>query len=552
MNRNVESHFSENPTSLDIARSQFDRSSSIKFSANVGEVVPFYVDEVLPGDTFKVQTSKVVRLQTLLTPVMDNAYLDTYFFYVPNRLVWDHWKQFCGESDQAWTPSVEYTVPRLSIITHPGVGSLADYMGINPRISAAFAPSTARPQDGVNALPFRAYAKIMDDWFRDENLTDPLVIHTDDTTRSMNAKSAADIYCELGGPVFKASKYHDYFTSCLPAPQKGPTVFAGPTGLIPVGPYGADHLDAIEHHTRFKIPYGSTVEMSYLGSGSPLTATWVAPDPAATDHYSPVNLYADLGLASQEMTINDLRLAFQIQKFYEKQARGGTRYIEVLKSQFGVTSPDARLQRSEYLGGNRIPLTVNEVTNNSQGESSFLGDLGGMSRTVDVHDDFVKSFTEHGFVIGVCVVRYDHTYGQGLERFWSRFTKFDYYWPVFANIGEQPVYKKEIFLEPGPTWADDVFGYQEAWADYRYKPSRYAGEMRPGVTGSLSSWHYGDFYAAEPSLSDSWVREDKAPVDRTLAVTSAVSNQYFADIFIENTCSRCMPLYSIPGLADHH
>ena len=217
MNRNVESHFAENPTSLDVSRSMFDRSSTVKFSANVGELIPFYVDEVLPGDTFNIETSKVVRLQTMLTPIMDNMYFDTYYFFVPNRLVWDHWKQFCGESDQAWLPSVEYSVPQISMLVHPGVGSLADYMGINPECSGA-----TPPYNGINALPFRAYAKICDDWFRSEALTDPLVIPTGDSTVAVGSKSDADIYCANGGTVFHACKYHDYFTSCLPAPQSGP------------------------------------------------------------------------------------------------------------------------------------------------------------------------------------------------------------------------------------------------------------------------------------------------------------------------------------------
>lgn len=552
MNRNVESHFSQNPTNIDLQRSQFDRSSTVKLSFNTGELVPFFVDEVLPGDTFKVTSSKVVRLQTMLKPIMDNMYLDTYYFFVPNRLVWDHWKEFCGESDQAWLPSVEYSVPKLKTPASGfEIGSLADYMGVSPLVK----------NYEINALPFRMYAKIVDDWFLDENLTDRPVISIGDATTEGNSKSASDLYCSLGGPLFHVAKYHDYFTSCLPAPQKGPSVTL-PTGIETLNRYapvitGAPHSMPNDSYDVFRLynPNSSawTSGNYWLTKSSAATAL-AGENPSTTAQIAQTtNHYADLQGAFgpvAAVSISDLRLAFTIQRFYEKCARGGTRYIEVLKSQFGVTSPDARLQRSEYLGGNRIPLNVHEITNNSESETAFLGNLGAMSHTSDVNSDFIKSFTEHGFVIGVCCVRYDHTYGQGLERFWTRSTKFDYYWPVFANIGEQPVYKREIYFDSDH--ADEVFGYQEAWADYRYKPSRVAGEMRPEAPATLASWHLADDYASVPSLSDEWIREDKTNVDRCLAVSSSVSNQIFADFYIQNICSRAMPLYSIPGLIDHN
>lgn len=567
MNRNVESHFALNPTSLDIPRSQFDRSSGVTLTFNTGELVPFFVDEVYPGDTFKIETAKVVRLQTLLHPIFSNLYLDTYYFFCPNRLVWDHWKNFMGESAKAWTPNVEYRIPKINttIATpHPGVGSLMDYMGI-PLGVLTSTDGGINPAGGVNALPFRAYAKICNDWFRSEAVTDELIIPTGDSDVTVNAKSDPDLYCAYGGPVFKACKYHDYFTSCLPAPQSGPAV------NIPVSsPQQVANLPVIANSkfvtstdkgvATFLFSGVDGAKALQRGSSSPYgiySATDNA-DRVASPNNLGVELHStDLG------TINQLRQAFQVQKFYEKMARG-RRYIEVLKSQFGVTSPDARLQRSEYLGGNRIPLNIHEVTNNSKGENDFLGDLGAMSRTVDDHEDFVHSFTEHGFVIGVCVARYDHTYPQGLERFWSRTNMFDYYWPVFANLGEQPVYKKEINFQVDPDGNAEkaVFGYQECWADLRFKPSRVAGEMRPEAPQSLASWHLGDYYDQaidpddptkyEPYLSDSWMREDKTNVDRTLAVTSEVSNQIFADIYVKNICTRVMPMYSIPGLADHH
>lgn len=572
MNRNTESRFALAPSSLDVPRSQFDRSSGIKFSGNVGELIPFYVDEVLPGDTFKISTAKVVRLQTLLHPIMDNMYMDTYWFFVPNRIIWKHWKNFMGESAKAWRPQVEYRVPKINIDTdhpHPGVGSLMDYMGIPLNIMTS--TLSGNPKAGINALPFRAYAKICTDWFRAETLQDELVIPDDDADVFVNSKSASDLYCAYGGPVYRAAKYHDYFTSCLPMPQCGPYVkipTARVDGLAPVG----TTTNAISSFPAF----GSTsLRGRILGSGDLArdyysvfgvkeSSSWDArtvylagagmDEPGVTSSgFVPSNLWADMSAGIG--TINELRTAFQVQKFYEK-LNYGRRYIEVLKSMFGVTSPDARLQRPEYLGGNRIPINVSEVTNNSASDSATLGDLGAMSRTSDSHDDFVHSFVEHGFLIGLCVIRYDHSYPQGLERFWQRTNMLDYYFPVFANIGNQPVYKSEINFSSSMTAAGDfVFGYQEYAADYRYKPSRVAGEMRPEAPNSLASWHLADYYnqqGAGPFLSDSWIREDKSNVDRTLAVSSSVSNQFFADFWIRNICTRVMPMYSIPGLADHH
>lgn len=578
MNRNVESHFSLNPTSLDISRSQFDRSSGVKFSANVGELIPFYVDEVLPGDTFKVKTSKVVRLQTLVHPIMDNMYLDTYWFYVKNIDIWDHWKNFAGESAKAWTPQVEYRIPKINITSmvagqtgaHPGVGSLMDYMGI-PLGVMTYTNNGQWPKGGINALPFRAYAKICNDWFRSEALTDELVIPTGDSDITVNKKTDSDLYCAYGGPVFKACKYHDYFTSCLPAPQCGPAVkipvHGG--GLIPVGSVSngdvSDWSSKINtgsvHGFTMSTPASSgnhALVVANTASGSGYVKAVSAGSAGDTVGFKFDNLFADLSVEYGLGTINDLRAAFQIQKFYEKMSRG-RRYVEVLKSQFGVQSPDAQLYRPEYLGGNRIPINVSEVTNNSQSDSGFLGDLGAMSRTTDVHNDFVHSFTQHGWVIGLCVIRYDHSYPQGLERFWQRTTPLDFYWPVFANIGEQAVRRGEIcFSADGESGEFETFGYQEYAADYRYKPSRVAGELRPEAPNSLASWHLSDYYdqtdpsTTGPFLSDSWIREDKTNVDRTLAVTSEVSNQYFADFWIQNICTRVMPMYSIPGLADHH
>lgn len=548
MNRNTESHFSILPK-VDISRSTFDRSHTHKTSFNVGDIIPFYIDEVLPGDTFDVRTSKVVRMQSLITPIMDNIYLDTYFFFVPNRLVWTHWRELNGENTQsAWVPSVEYHVPQ---ITAPSggwnVGTIADYFGIPTGVSGL----------SVNALPFRAYSLIMNEWFRDENLTDPLNIPVDDATVVGSNGSTYVTDVAKGGKPFKASKYHDYFTSCLPSPQRGPDV------TIPV----ASSASYAVVPKPEKVPdslLGTPLSVSYVNGApgsSKGTFAFDAASGAQTDGlYSgtstggkPVfnNLWA-VETDPVSATINQLRLAFQIQKLYEKDARGGTRYVEILKSHFGVTSPDARLQRPEYLGGNRIPITVNQVLQNSETTStSPQGNPTGQSLTTDTHHDFDKSFVEHGFVIGVMVARFDHTYQQGLERFWSRKDRFDYYWPVFANIGEQAVYNKEIYAQ-GTQADDEVFGYQEAWADYRYKPNRVSGEMRSQYAQSLDVWHLADDYSSLPSLSDSWIREDSSVVDRVIAVSQENAHQLFADIYIQNRATRPMPMYSIPGLIDHH
>lgn len=571
MNRNVESHFSQLPHA-NISRSQFDRSHTVKTTFNVGDVIPFYVDEVLPGDTFDIRTSKVVRMPSLITPPMDNIYLDTYFFFVPNRLVWDHWREFNGENTQsAWLPTVEYEVPQLTSPAETGwtVGTLADYMGIPIGV----------PNLSVNALPFRAYSLIMNEWFRDENLTDPLVTPTDDATvAGVNTGNYIEDVAK-GGLPFKAAKYHDYFTSALPSPQKGPDVTipvggAGPYPVVtssdkhpisdfPASLSWADRNGFVPPTTSVNAnPYAIGLPAQNVSSGvykPNFNATTVGGIGASTlggtntvMDIVPTNLWAiDSGTAAVA-TINQLRMAFQIQKLYEKDARGGTRYIEILKAHFGVTSPDARLQRPEYLGGNRIPIHVSQIVQQSQTtDQSPQGNPVGLSLTSDTHSDFRKSFVEHGFVLGLMVARYDHTYQQGIERFWSRKERFDYYWPVFANIGEQAIKNKEIYAQ-GTEQDDEVFGYQEAWADYRYKPSRTAGYMRSTAPQPLDSWHFGDLYDKLPSLSDEWIREDGSVIDRVIAVSSQITHQFFADIYVSCRATRPMPVYSIPGLIDHH
>ena len=570
MSRNAESRFAINPTRIDMSRSTFDRPFSHKTTFNVGDIIPFYVDEVLPGDTHKIRTSKVVRMQTLLTPVMDNIYLDTYYFFVPDRIVWSHWKQFMGENtDSAWVPSTEYEVP---VIASPDggwkEGTIADYMGIPTNVGNLY----------VNALPFRAYALIMNEWFRDENLCDPLNIPLDDATvKGVNTGTFVTDVAK-GGLPYKAAKYHDYFSSALPAPQKGPDVTipvssganfpvygTGNPLLLTNGQYVGGLTSLVPPGGAFEIPGALSISgrLSTIGGFEDVRKF----DISGTDKGQVLGVpkkdliagNPDTGLVAVNdgsvsvATINQLRMAFQIQKLYERDARGGTRYIEILKSHFGVTSPDARLQRPEYLGGNRIPITINQVVQNSgsmNGETP-QGTTTAYSMTTDVHQEFTKSFVEHGFIIGVMVARYDHTYQQGLERFWSRRDRFDFYWPVFANIGEQAILNKEIYAT-GQDSDSEVFGYQEAWADYRYKPSRVSGEMRSNAKTPLDSWHLADDYDALPTLSDSWIREEPNNVNRVLAVTSEVSNQLFCDLYIQNRTTRPMPVYSIPGLIDHY
>lgn len=579
MTRNTNTRFALNPTNLDMSRSRFDRSSSYKTTFNAGDLVPFFVDEVLPGDTFSIDTSKVVRMQTLLTPVMDNIYLDTYFFFVPNRLTWQHWRELMGENTQsAWLPAVQYSVPQ---VTAPAggwqVGTIADYFGI----------PTGVPNLSVSALPFRAYALICNEWFRDENLTDPLNIPLTDANAvgSNGSNYLTDVV--KGGKPFRAAKYHDYFTSCLPAPQKGPDVSfdlisdanipvyalpkRGPDPTFPVASLAYMQYEAPASGATGWNAFSGMESRPTFGNGviQSTTSIHVNPDvdgaayttfnsnavqsgrTGIPSYLSPMNLWAIGDVQSNAITVNQLRTAFQIQKLYEKDARGGTRYIEILKSHFGVTSPDARLQRPEYLGGSRIPININQVVQNSETATTPQGNTAAYSLTSDSHSDFTKSFVEHGFVIGLMVARYDHTYQQGLERFWSRKDRFDYYWPVFANLGEQPVYNKEIFAQ-GTAVDDEVFGYQEAWADYRYRPSRVTGEMRSAYAQSLDVWHLADDYSALPKLSDAWIREDPATINRVLAVSDNVSAQFFCDIYVRNLVTRPLPLYSIPGLIDHH
>lgn len=570
MNRNTNAHFSELP-SVDISRSILDRSHSHKLSGNVGDLIPIFCDaDILPGDTVSVDTSKVIRFQTMLSPFMDNIQADIYFFFVPNRLIWDHWQNFMGQNDtSAWVPQVEYSVPKLTVKPadpdNPNsnrVGTILDYLG--------FPVENTVSNKDVNALPVRAYAKICEDWFRDENLSDPINLYTGDNTVVATKEASYINDVPHGGAPFKVAKYHDYFTSCLPFPQKGSPVNinlqAVVSGNLPVKTGANNVYDAgtpvfplLTNNTKntagsvqgtYLLDALGTKNM-YINGSNPYN--YQTASITGQHGIVPMNLWADsagLSLSGLAFSVNDLRYAFQLQKLLERDSRGGTRYIETIRAHFGVVSPDARMQRSEYLGGNRFAIEVDQVCNTAQSENDFLGDLGAFSVTSDVHSDFTHSFTEHGVLMGLLCIRYDHTYAQGLHKMWSRDDRFSYFWPEFSAIGEQPVLKQEIFCD-GSSADTAVFGYNEAYADYRYLPNRVSGEMRPYVTNGLFSWTLADDYESVPSLSDGWIRESESNVDRVLAVTSANAHQFWADIYFNCKYTRPMPVYSIPGLIDH-
>ena len=564
MNRNTELHFSQVP-SVKIQRSIFDRSSQHKTSFNAGQLIPIFIDEYLPGDTFTMDTSIVLRVNSaFIKPVMDNMYADIYYFSVPNRLVWDHWQEFMGENKTGpWTQTTEYTIPQITAPTGGwNIGTIADYMGIVTQVSGIT----------VSAMFFRAYALIWNEYFRDQNLQNPTNVPTTDaTTNGVNTGTLETDAC-LGGLPLPVNKFHDYFTSGLPQPQKGPAVNLPLGGTAPIITTNNEYyninnrpentlrwfIGPINNNPQWtkeiRVGLGIHQKVDVITGNTDITdSTETNIDTAETMGYriAPSNLYANLA-ESTSATVNQLRQAFAIQRLYERDARGGTRYIEIIKSHFNVDSPDARLQRPEYLGGKRIPINTTQVVQNSStDDTSAQGNITAYSLTGDKDSSFTKSFTEHGMIIGLICVRTEHTYQQGINRMFSRKRRFDYYWPALANLGEQAILNKEIYAQ-GNTTDDDGFAYQEAWAEYRYKPSIVTGEMRSSANNSLDVYHFADDYESLPHLGQEWIQETRNNIDRTLAVPSTTSNQFVADIYFKYRCARPMPTYSIPGLLDHN
>lgn len=515
--RSVMSHqFSQIPRA-EIQRSSFNRSHGYKTTFDSGYLVPFYIDEVLPGDTFNLKCTLFARLATPIVPFMDNMFMETFFFFVPNRLLWDNWQKFNGEQENPGD-STDFLIPIINNTGSFDVGSIADYFGIPTGVNNL----------EVNALPFRAYNLIYNEWFRDENLQDSVLVEKGD---------GPDDFADYR--LFRRGKRHDYFTSALPWPQKGPGVEIPLVGNAPITapstniPFG----DLFPSHKVY--PFSAAARQNSTNS----LVTTVASNASAATEWA----YADLSSVSSA-TINSLRQAFQIQRLYERDARGGTRYTEILRSHFGVVSPDARLQRPEYLGGSSSPININPVQQTSATDStSPQGNLAAFGLTSSKIHGFTKSFVEHGYIIGLVNVRADLTYQQGLQRLWSRQTRFDFYWPALAHLGEQAVLNKEIYAQ-GTAADDDVFGYQERYAEYRYYPSLITGKFRSTYAQSLDMWHLSQKFDSLPTLSAQFI-EDNPPVSRVIAVQD--EPQFLLDTYFSLNCVRPMPVYSVPGLVDH-
>lgn len=542
MNRNSEQHYAQVPHA-EIRRAKFQRDFNLLTTMNEGDLVPIYLDEVLPADTFKINLNALVRMATPLYPVMDNAYMDFYFFFVPARLLWNHFENLMGQNDTTfWAETTEYTTP---VTTAPeggwNVGTLADYFGIPTGVSGL----------KVNSLPFRAYAKIWNEWFRDENLQQPVTQSMSDTTTTgvNTGKNLTD--AEAGGLPLKVCKYKDYFTSCMPSPQKSAEPVQLPlTGAAGIYAYSDRNLknktvETINSFATQTDAGGTTNQRLYdmvLWEGTP-AQTYVGNGTAKKVSY----LGADLTKV-EATTINELRQAIAVQHIFERDTRTGTRYKEILKGAWGVTSPDARLDRSEYIGGHRMPINVNQVIQTSSTDStSPQGNTGAYSMTTLSQNMCTYSATEHGYVLGLAAIRVDHSYQQGLSRLWTRNTRFSYYDPMLANLGEQAVLNQEIYAQGKPQ-DEEVFGYQEAWADYRYRTNMVTSEMRSTYAQTLDAWHYADKYGALPTLSSSWIKEGTENIDRTLAVQSSNSHQFICNFYYEQAWTRPMPIYSVPGI----
>lgn len=519
-----------------IQRSSFNRSHTYKTALDVNYLIPFYCDEVLPGDTFNLNATLFGRLSTPVVPVLDNLYLDTFYFFVPTRLVWDNWQKFNGEQENPGD-STDYLVP--TVACDGTSGSIYDYFGI-PYLEGNGAESGTTID--VNSLPFRAYNLIWNEWFRDENLQDSV-----DVPKGDGPDSADDF------TLLKRGKRHDYFTSALPWPQKGPGVEI-PLGTTAPVIFGDSYNNTTGAYVNSNVLGRHAIALAGQSTNTidgydgliDYKQTSITPSNFAYPN-GITPLYADLSGATAA-TINTLRQAFQLQRLYERDARGGTRYTEILRSHFGVISPDARLQRPEYLGGKSTRVSINPVQQTSATDNtSPQGNLAAFGVVSSSDGGFKKSFVEHGYIIGLVNLRADLNYQQGLNRMWSRQTRFDFYWPVLAHLGEQSILSKEIFAD-GSEQDDDVFGYQERYAEYRYKPNMITGKMRSTDPQSLDVWHLAQKFSNRPVLNSEFISEN-VPIDRALAVQN--EPDLLLDVFFKLSCVRPMPVYSVPGLVDH-
>lgn len=555
MNRNNERHFNQIPE-IKASRTRFNRDQTILTTFDSGKLIPFYVDEVLPGDTFNVDTAAIIRMTTPKYPVFDDAFIDFYYFYCPNRILWDDFKQFMGEVENTpWMPKKDYKVPQIVVAGTakeglPKENSILDYMGVPTKVDAEFS---------INALPIRAYVMIWNEFFRDENVDNAATWKsTSENVQYQDTDDEGNLEGNLqraisGGRCLPVNKFHDYFTSCLPYPQRGPAVNVPMTGNAPLrlGDINGNEIPSLEASRGPELVVGVNQNQNTPGSlvytkpgGLVERKVMLFSGRKDGEDGAAGYLYTDLS-AVEATTINELRKAIAVQQYYEALARGGSRYREQVQALWDVTISDKTVQIPEYLGGGRYHVNINQIVQTADNDKTPLGETGAMSVTPINESSFTKSFEEHGFVIGVCCVRHNRSYQQGLERFWSREDRLDYYVPQFANLGEQPVKKKEIMLT-GKATDEETFGYQEAWADYRMKPNRVSGLMRSNATGTLDFWHYADNYKNVPTLTQEWMEEGKTEIARTLVVQN--EPQFFGAIRIANKTTRRMPLYSVPGL----